>query len=182
MDLRRAGGGPTDPSLMGKSPSGRYNNYLEFRPGAYHLAVSKSGEPEKPLKLINLNLLANGYLTVLACPTPQGPNVEVINDTSDPKAISGTLTVRNYFLGVTADVFNGASKIVSALAYGQSAIVPNLPLERLSLTIHTLLPKNVRAESGAEADFKLAKRATLLIIPDAYGRFRPRVALDGRNL
>ena len=182
MDLRRAEGGPTDPPLMGKSPSGRYNNYLDFRPGAYHLAVSKSGEPEKPLKVANLNLLANSYFTVLAYSTPQGPNVEVINDTNDPKATSGTLTVRNYFSGVTADVFNGASKIVSALTYGQSVIVPNLPLERLSLTIHTLLPENVRAESGAEADFKLAKRATLLIIPDAYGRFRPRVALDGRNL
>ncbi|HEY2799942.1 MAG TPA: hypothetical protein VGI85_05065 [Chthoniobacterales bacterium] len=182
MDLRRAGAGPTDPPLIGKSPSGRYNSYLEFSPGIYHLALSKSGEPEKPLKFVDLNLLANSYFTLLAYPTPQGPNLEVIKDTNDPKATSGTLTVRNFFPDVTAEVFNGASKIVGALTYGQSVVVPNLPLERLPLTIHTMRPENVPAESGAEADFKLTKRATLLIIPDAYGRFRPRVALDGKNL
>jgi hypothetical protein len=107
--------------------------------------------------------------------------VEVINDTNDPKVKSATLRVRNCFTGLTVDVFHGMQPIASALPYGQSYSVNGLPLERLELILRTKLPNGVVAEFGAEADFKKAKRATLLIIPDTYNRFRPRVALDGRN-
>jgi hypothetical protein len=34
----------------------------------------------------------------------------------------------------------------------------------------------------AEADFVASKRGTLLVIPDTYGRFRPRVTIDGKDL
>ena len=181
MDLRRAGGSPTDPPLVGKSPSYRYSSYLEHPPGAYHLSVNKAGQPEKPLKIIDLNLVADSYFTILVSPTSRGPNIEVINDTNDPKAGSAALMVRNYFPDLMVDVFDRQKKIVRGLSYGQSITVSDLPFDRLSLIMRTVLPNKVPAESGAEADFKITKRATLLIIPDEYGRFRPRVTLDGKN-
>jgi hypothetical protein len=181
LDLRRTGGSPTDPPLIGQSPSYRYNTYLECPVGVYHLAVNKAGESDKVLKAVDVNLTANFFFTVLVGPTPEGPSVQLINDTSNPKAETAALTVRNYFPGIAVDVFDGAKKIVTALPFGQSFVVANLPFDRLPLTIKTILPNKVAAESGAEADFKMARRATLLIIPDEYGRFRPRVTLDGTN-
>lgn len=179
MDLRRAGAPATEPPLTGKSPSYRYNSYLEHTPGVYHLSVNKNGQPTSPLKVLDVNLQGNFFYTVLVAPTAQGPSVQLINDTPNPKAENAVLTVRNYFPGLSVDLFNGTQKIVSALASGDSTVISNLPFDRLSLTIKTILPNKVPAESSAEADFKLARRATLLIIPDEYGRFRPRVTLDG---
>ena len=182
MDLRRAGAPPTEAPLVGKSPPYRYSSYLAYPPGLYHLSVNKAGQPERPLKVIDLNLAADAYFTILVSPTSRGPNIELINDTNDPKAGSATLVVRNYFPSLTVDVFGRQKKIVSALSFGQSIAVGDLPFDHLSLTMRTVLPNKVLAESGAEADFKVIKRATLLIIPDEYGRFRPRVTLDGKDL
>ena len=179
--MRRAGGSPADPPLIGKAPSYRYNSYLEYPVGAYRLSVNKAGQPDKPLKQMDLNLAADFFFTVLVAPTPQGPSVQLINDTASLKADKAVLTVRNFFPDITVDVFAGAKKIVSALPYGQSVAVGDLPFDQVSLTIRTILPDKTPAESGAEADFKLSKRATLLVIPDEYGRFRPRVTLDGSN-
>lgn len=180
MDLRRAGGSPRDPPLIGKSPSYRYNSYLDYPVGVYHLVVGKTGNPS-PLKVVDINLTANFFYTVLVAPSPRGPTVQLINDTSDPKATTAILMVRNYFPDLSVDVFDREKKIVSALPYGESVAVTGLPLDLLPLTIRTILPNKITAESSAEAEFKLAKRATLLIIPDEYGRFRPRVTLDGVN-
>jgi hypothetical protein len=47
--------------------------------------------------------------------------------------------------------------------------------------LRTKLPNGTPAESTAEADFTASKKATVLIIPDSYGRFRPRVTADGTN-
>jgi hypothetical protein len=181
MDFRLAGSPPTQAPLLGGSPSGRYNSYLEFAPGVYAVTLTKSGQPQAPLGLSQVQLAASNYFTVLARPSAGGPVLEAISDTNDPKATSATLTVRNYFPGLSVDVFAGPIKIANALPYAGSVSIGGLPLERLSLTIRTILKNNRPAESGAEADFKLSKRATLLIIADDYGRFRPRVTLDGTS-
>jgi hypothetical protein len=182
LDLRRAGSKPIDPPLVGNSPPYRYSSYLDYPAAAYHLSVNRSGHPDQLLKTLDLNLAGNFFFTILVSPTQQGSSVQLINDTADPKATSATLTVRNYFPDVLVDVFDRGKKIVSALPYGQSFAVTGLPFENLSLSVRTILPNKVAAESGAEAEFKIAKRATLLVIPDEYGRFRPRLTLDGKNL
>jgi hypothetical protein len=179
LDLRRAGA--QAPPLAAKSPGYRYNSYLDYPVGNYNLSVSKTGNPQSPIKQLQLNLTANFFYTVLVSPGPHGPTVQLINDTSDPKSNSGTLIVRNYFPNSTVDVVERSNKVVTKLPYGESFTVNSLPLDRLPLTIQTILPDKRLAESSGEADFKLSKRATVLVIPDDYGRFRPRVTLDGTN-
>jgi hypothetical protein len=88
---------------------------------------------------------------------------------------------RNYFEGRPVDVFDGNRRIVNALPFRESLAVQGFPLKRTSLLLRTLLPSGVMAESGVEEDFDKASRATLLIIPDTYNRFRPRIVLDGKN-
>ncbi|MDB6148223.1 MAG: hypothetical protein JWO45_1887, partial [Spartobacteria bacterium] len=76
----------------------------------------------------------------------------------------------------------GQTQIVGSLPYGQSYQATALPLGRVSITLRGKLSNGKSAESSADVDFKTGKRATALVIPDSYERFRPRVTFDGKNL
>lgn len=146
------------------------------------MAIYKKGDRRTPLKIVTVDLRPETFFTILVSPQGGVINVEVIDDTNDPKASFGTLTIRNYFTGLTVAVSSDTQKIIDALAFGRSYVASGFPLSKLALTLRTSLPNGTPAESGAEADFVASKRATLLIIPDSYGRFRPRVTIDGKNL
>lgn len=180
FELRKAGAPESEQSLLSGSAY-EYSSYVEFAVGRYQLAVFKKGDRKTPLKLVNIDLKPETFFTILVSPKGGVLTVEAFDDTNDPKATQGTLTIRNYFTGLTVDVSSGTQKIVDALPYGQSFAVAGLPSGRFPLTLHTRLPNGTPAESGAEADFTASNRATLLIIPDSYGRFRPRVTIDGKN-
>lgn len=180
FELCKAGESESGGNLLSGSAY-RYSSYVEFPPGRYHLAVFKKGDRKSPIKIVDVDLRPDTYFTILMSPRAGTINVEVIDDTIDPKATSGTLIVRNYFTGLTVAVSSDTQKIVDALPYGQSHAATGFPLSRVPLTLHTRLPNGTPAESGAEADFHASKHATLLVIPDTYGRFRPRVAIDGSN-
>ena len=180
FELRKAGASESEQSLLTGSAY-EYSSYVEFAGGKYQLAVFKKGDRKTPLKLVNIDLKPDTFFTVIVSPKGGVLTVEVFDDTNDPKATTGTLTIRNYFTGLTVDVSSGTKKIVDALPYGQSYIATGLPAGKLPLTLRTKLPNGIPAESGAEADFNASTRATLLIIPDSYGRFRPRVTIDGKN-
>jgi len=180
FDLRKAGGsGGTN--LFSGTPY-RYASYIGLAVGKYRLVVYRSGDQVTPLKSFDVDLKPETYFTVLMSPQAGAMNIELLSDTVDPKATTATLTVRNYFPGLTVAVSSADKQIVDALAYGQSYKAEGLARANMPLTLRTRLSNGTPAESGAEADFKMIKRATLLIIPDSYGRFRPRVTIDGKNL
>ena len=93
-------------------------------------------------------------------------NVQLINDTLDPKVPAATLIVRNFYPGLTVGVASGTQSIVNALAYGQSYTANDLPLKRTPLTLRSRLANGTPTESEVEADFVASKRGTLLIIPE----------------
>ena len=180
FDLRNAGDSAGTNLFSGTSY--QYASYVGLAVGRYHLVVYKSGDQVKPLKSFDVDLKPESYFTVLMSPQAGAMNIELLQDTIDRKATTATLTVRNYFPGLTVAVSSGDKHIIDALAYGQIYKAEGLPTVNMPLTLRTKLPNGTPAESGAEADFRASKRATLLIIPDSYGRFRPRVTIDGRNL
>ena len=155
----------------------RYSSYREVNIGRYRLGVFKAAT-NAPLKVFDVDVKLNSFFTILISPQ----SVEMLEDTTDPKAASGTLIIRNYFYGVSVNVASDSRALVDELPYGQTRVATGLPLARVPLTIHTRLPNGTPAESGAEVDLLHSKRATLLLIPDSYGRFSPRVAIDGTNL
>jgi hypothetical protein len=180
FEVRKVGASESEQSLLSGSAYA-YSSYVEFAVGRYQLAVFKKGDRKAALKVLNIDLKPETFFTILVSPKGGVITVEAFDDTNDPKTTTGTLTIRNYFSGLTVDVSAGAQKIVDALPYGESRIATDLPLGKLPLTLHSRLPNGTPAESSAEADFNASNRATLLIIPDSYGRFRPRVTIDGKN-
>jgi len=179
LEVRKVGSPSSEAPLL-SGIAYVYSSYTEFPSARYRLTLTKAGE-DAPLKLLDIDLKPDSYFTILVSPQAGTLGVEVFDDTIDPKATTGTLTVRNFFIGTSVTVSFESRNIVEALPYGKTQTVGSLPLLRVPLTLHTRLPNGKPAESGAEADLRASKRATLLIIPDSYGRFCVRVALDGKN-
>lgn len=155
----------------------QYSSYVEFPAARYRLAVFRKGDRNTALKTFDVDLKTDTYFTIIVAPQ----SIDLFDDTNDPKAMNGTLTIRNFFNGSTVAISTELQTIVNAIAYGQAFTATGFPLKRLPLTLRTKLPNGTPAESTAEADFTASKRATLLVIPDSYGRFRPRVTIDGSN-
>src|SRR5205085_1597302 len=127
-------------------------------------------------------LKQESFFTILISPKGGVQTVELSEDTPDPKTVSGTVTIRNFFPGVSVTVSLRSKVVVESLPYGQSYKATGLAFERVPINLRTKLPNGTSAESGADVDLREVKNATLLIIPDSYGRFRSRIAADGKNL
>ncbi|MGI9086676.1 MAG: hypothetical protein ACR2HH_02880 [Chthoniobacterales bacterium] len=164
---------PAEP-LIANATAFTYSSYQGFPLGHYRLAIFRTGNQQTPLKTFDLDLRANQFFTVLI--SPQG--IELVNDTSNPKATSGSLMVRNYFPGTPVSITMGNQPAV-LLAYGQSLPLTGQFVGKLMLDAK--LPNGKQAQAQIEVDLKTTQRTTLLIIPDPYGRFRPRVSADGIN-
>lgn len=177
FDLRKLGSPATAPALISNVGSYRYSSYIAFPAGAYRLGVFKANDVKAPLKTFDLTLRPDTFFTVLISPG----KIDLVNDTVDPKADSGTVTVRNYFPGVTVTVTSGGQTLAT-LPYGESHESGSMPLTRSSVALSARLPTGIPVQATLEPDFKASKRATVLIIPDLYGRFRPRVTVDGKNI
>lgn len=176
FEVRKAGTTPSEGALLTGTPY-RYSSYQDFPIGRYRLEVLGKGS-QSPLKIFDVDLKQDTYFTILVSPR----TIDMFDDAEDPKATSAIVTIRNFFPGITVSASIAQKPVISSLAYGQSYQVTGLPLDRATITFHTTLPNGKPAESSADIDFRSGKRATALIIPDSYGRFRPRVTFDGKNL
>jgi hypothetical protein len=159
----------------------RYSSYIELPIGQYQLSIVKSGG-DAPLKNLVVDLKPDTYFTVILAPQGTGSKVEFLNDTVDPKTTSGTITIRNYFPGTAISVASGSQTLASGLNYGSSYAAVGLAGSKITVTIQAKLPNGTPAQSMVDLDFTASKHVTLLVIPDSYGRFRPRVVADGYNL
>jgi hypothetical protein len=178
FDLVKIGATPEQSALLSRAASYRYSSYTELPVGRYQFAVFKTGDRRTSLRTFAVDVQPDTFFTVSV--SPRG--VEFMNDTNNPKATTGTLIIRNFFPGLVVSVESPTRNIVTALAYGQSVSAAGQPLARLPITLRAPLPNGTAVQSSVEADLRASKRATVLIIPDSYGRFRPRVMVDGKNL
>jgi hypothetical protein len=178
FQLRKAGK-PGD--VLATASAYRYSSYVELPIGQYQLSVVRSGT-DTPLKNITVDIKADTYFTVILAPRGSGLNVEFLDDTIDPKITSGTLTIRNYFPGTSVSVISGNQILTPGLSYGASYAARGLAVSRTPVTIQTKLPNGTSAQLTVDLDFSASKSLTLLVIPDSYGRFRPRIVADGCNL
>jgi hypothetical protein len=176
FEVRKVSAAASEGSLL----SGRayqYSSYVDFPIGKYRLGVFRKGQ-DAPLKMFDVDLKQDTFFTILISPK----SIDMFDDTIDPKSTSGVLTVRNFFPGISVSVLSGSKSIVGALQSGQSYQATGFPLGLTTVSVQVKLPNGKPGRSDLDIDFKECSRATLLVIPDSYGRFRPRVTFDGKNL
>lgn len=178
FDLRKIGAPPAESVLAVNATAYRYSNYAALAPGRYRVGVYKAHDDKTPLKVFDVNLTPNSFFTVLIAPKAY----ELINDAVDPKNPSGTVTFRNYYPGATVTISDGEKPLSAAVPYGESFQATNVALTGSRLSLQARLPNGKTANFTPQPDFKSSKRATVLIIPDSYGDFSPRVTSDGRNI
>ena len=176
FEVRKMPAAPSEGTLLSGSAY-QYSSYVEVPIGKYHLGVFRKGQ-EAPLKMFDVDLRQDTFFTILLSPK----SIDMFDDTIDPKSTSGVLTVRNLFPGASVSVASSSKSIVSALQSGQSYQAAGFPLGRTTITVQANLPNGKSGQSELDIDFKQCSRASLLVIPDSYGRFRPRVTFDGKNL
>ncbi len=111
------------------------------------------------------------------------PSVELINDTIDPKApVSGRLIIRQLFPNARVSVTVGSAAPGTPMNYGEMATLDNLPLGATPLTMQATIPGLGVKSWNLPLDLSQYHHNTLLIYPDPYGRFRPRLAVDGQSV
>ena len=175
FEVRNANAGPTEESLLTASAY-KYSSYTAFPEARYRLAVVKKGEAAA-LKIFEVDLKQDTFFTILISPR----SIDMFSDAQDPNADSGRLMIRNFFPGANISALINSKQVTESLPYGQSYEAGGLSLDRAVITLRAKLPSGVPSESSVDFDFKTSKRATVLIIPDSYGRLRPRITIDGKN-
>ena len=158
-------------------------SYYPLPPGAYNFIIRRPGDVTNPLKRQPVLLRPDTYVTFMVSEKSGKPAVDLLDDTIDPKLVHGLsrLTIRQFMPGARVVVAAAGGAATPELGYGEVATLDNLP------NVDTVL--NMRATTGtgpqpkqwnADADFTNARHATVLVVPDPYGRFRPRVSYDGQ--
>ncbi len=161
-------------------PGNFYAGYTPVVTGAFTFTVSRPSDSAHPLKRLPISLPPDAYVTILATAKDGQPAVEAINDTLDPKTAGiGRLIVRQYVVGARVTAAVGTTSTLSALGYGDTAILDNLPSAQTTVDVQVTLPNLPTKPFSIPVDFSATPHATLLIAPDPNGRVRPRLTEDG---
>ena len=76
-----------------------------------------------------------------------------------------------------------SSRLASrTLVTGETEALEGFPLQLVALSMRATTGDGKTQTWTSEVDFRRARRASLLIVPDPYGRFRPRVSIDGKEV
>lgn len=155
-------------------------SYTPVLPGTFTFSVRRVGEENKDVKTPSVPLLADSFVTILATQRQGQIALDVLNETIDPAKEDGTghLTVRQFCVGTRALVTVGATP-AKPLNYGEASVFDGLASDRIPVTIQATLPNGTTRTMNTGTDFTKNHHATLLLVNDAYGRFRPAFSYDG---
>ena len=172
-----------DTSLTTAAACNFYATYFTVQPGAYTFTVRKMNDKNGAIKRLPVNLLADTYITLLAYSKNGQADVEMTNDTIDPKAApSGQLVIRQLFPNAKVTVFLGGTAASGPLGYGETFTIPNLPMGMNALSVQAAIPGQSIKPWSTQMDLSQDHHNTLLIFSDSYGRYRPRLAVDGHAI
>ncbi len=181
--LVREAGTPEGEPMLYADPGNFYASYVAIPPARYSLKAVRRDEPNTTLQTFDVVLRGDVYVTFLAHMADGKIKVEMVDDTYDPStAVAGRLTVRQHFPGGRV-VVAATSQIKSrSLSEGETEVLDGLPLTSLELNMSATLADGKTQTWSTEVNFRSFRHASLLIIPDPYGRFRPRVTVDGNPI
>ena len=172
-------------ALSSIPPSNIFADYIAAPAGSYTLVVRRLSEETGAIQRLPVALPDKAFITLLAIEKNGQPTVEAYNDTPDPKVVesSARITLRQFFPGAHVKVSVVGGPTSQTLDYGQTATLENVPPNgQTSIVLQAALPTTPPSTRNwtLTADFSVARHATLLLVADSYGRFRPRLAYDGQ--
>lgn len=135
------------------------------------------------LNSLPLHLSSGDKVTLLISETGGKVGIEIVNDNPPPDAEkTADLSVRNFIPSLTSLQVSVGDDVRVTLSSAQSFLqVRGLRREALEVdTSGTQAGKSIRWTN--EVDFSQARKATVLIYPDPYGRIRPRVVVDDNSI
>lgn len=173
----------TEDRLLSTSSAGdAFAGYQPLDPGTYTFTVRRPNDPNGVVKKVPVVLRADVYITLLAAAKDGKPDVQLIDDTVDPKTDDGLgrLVVRQFFPGANVTVAINAEPSGTPLAFGGATTLSSLPLRGSIVNMRATGLGPVPKNWNVEADFATGgHHATMMVVADPYGRFRPRLVFDG---
>lgn len=174
-------GTPEGDPLLHASPLNYHADYLPVPLARYALKVVRRTDQKLALETFDVLVRADVYVTFLAQLVDGKVTVEMLDDTYAPeKAVAGRLTVRHFFPAATVQVTSSLQLASRALTHGESQTIEGFPLQPVMIEMRATMANGKTQTWSSEVDFSRARHASLLVVPDPYGRFRPRVSIDGR--
>jgi hypothetical protein len=170
--------------LQTAQPSNIYAGYSSLPPGRYVMRVFRTGDRQNPIKSFDVQLRDKSYFDILVSQAPgASPTAELIDETPDPTQDPvNRLTVRQFCPGATVVITAGGVQRTDSLVYGATQTLSGLPNGLVPLSMRAVKGSGSAKTWNTEADFRVAHRASLFIIADAYGRIRARTSIDGPSV
>ena len=170
-----------DKILTIAAPGNCFADYLPVVPGTYTFSICRPKDIAHPLKRLPISVPADAFITILVSETDGQQIVEGLNDTVDPKTSdgSGQLVLRQYIDGAQVTASVGTAPPTAPIGYGATTVIDNLPTAQIVINVRATFVSGPAQTWTVPADLTTYHHGTLLIVPDAYGRFRPRFAVDG---
>ncbi len=175
--------GQTGPLRLEPPATGAYfSDYAACPAGEVTVEFLTESAAGGKIPAIPITLAADSFVTLLLREQDGKPVLEVLDDAptgSDPD--SAEFVVRN-FAPALVEIRIQAGDQLSARMRAAASFLNIRGLDRQRCQIDTITRDAEGKESrwSTEVNFASARKATLLIHADPYGRIRPRIALDGQ--
>ncbi len=174
-----------DNAMFGVGPLDLYTDYFSSPLGSYSLTIKRSGDKADPGQKIPVALQDGTYITLLATQKGTQTNIEVINDTPDPKVkdLAASLIVRSFLTGARVTVGVAGGQVRQPVPDNATVTLDNLPMTaEVNISVQAMLPTTPPSPSNSElpADFSVTHHATLLLVSDRYGRLKSKLFYSGR--
>jgi hypothetical protein len=182
LRLVKTGGSDEGETLTVSEPMNYYAGYRPLPVGRYPLKVVRATDPMTALQTFDVVLREDVFVTFVAKPKGDKVGVEMVDDTYDPAlATTGQIVVRQQFPDANVLVTNNTKAVSQVLAYGSEETLTGFPLQATNLTFLATFADGKRKTASMEVDFRKSRHASIIVMPDGYGRFRVRLASAGQN-
>jgi len=181
FQLLHDAGGPEPVILIGAESMNFFADYVGVKPGRYALKVVRVADPKTVLKTFDVVMKKDVFVTFYARAIEGKLSLEMLDDTYDlEKALTGKIVLRQFVKDAAITVKSTALSQPAALAFGEERVLENLPLKPVVFQMQATMPDGKVRSWASEVDFRNTRHASLFLVLDVYGRFRPRPSADGQ--
>ena len=160
-----------------------YADYFATPVGSYNLVIKRLDEKQEPVAKVPVALQNGMYVTLLATVKDGQVNIQVIDDTPDPKAteLTAQLIVRSFFTGGNVTVGVTGGQPAQPVPGGGTVTLDNLPTTAaVNVAVQVTMPTTPPTSKKWDlpADFSVTHHATLLLVSDRSGRLKPQLTYN----